>query len=54
MCVLLFFGVVVVIYYIGQVLNQTGVFGLILIQRRRESYIPPRITHMLESVDSNP
>ena len=45
MCVLLFFGVVVVIYYIGQVLNQTGVFGLILIQRRRESYIPPRITH---------
>ena len=45
MCVSLFFGVVVVIFMLDRFSTKMGVFGLILIQRRRESYIPPRITH---------
>ena len=31
-------------FYVGQVSTKLGVFGLILIQRHLESYIPPRIT----------
>ena len=46
MCVSLFFGVVVVIFMLDRFSTKLGVFGLILIQRRRESYIPPRITHI--------
>ena len=45
MCVSLFFWGVVVIFMLGRFSTKLGVFGLILIQRRRESYIPPRITH---------
>ena len=45
MCVSLFFGVVVVIFMLDRFSTKLGVFGLILIQRRCDSYIPPRITH---------
>ena len=44
MCALLFFWVVV-IFMLDRFSTKLGVFGLILIQRRRESYIPPRIPH---------
>ena len=45
MWVSLFLGVVVVIIMLDRFSTKLGIFGLILIQHRRESYIPPRIPH---------
>ena len=45
MCVSLFFFGRVVIFMLDRFSIKLGVFGLILVQRRRESHIPPRLTH---------